>query len=617
MASNREQRRVTIELPDEDPAKRQKLGSPSKRTTRGGVSPKNKATRDNQPPDDPMEEDDMDARKPPARKDPPRSPTKPTAITQASSGSAPEGNSPYSAKAARPPSRDALLQANLQRDRTVFFDFAFRVDNPAGDNKDLIAAGRKAAITALKLLASVNDTLVLRAYDQAKEADKSAKAILGKSGLGFLPKTQNKIGHYLDGFRVRGDAEYVMYTKVRLSLNGDDDEEENFILSARALLAEEKGALYRKTLQVAETSTIGFLLNSHQHMDVEGLQRYLAFQMDVLDKQYRSDQPPRQTPLMVGLNRRPIWDGIRKKDRPKGYKSTHAIHVEVMKGQEDTCRLLLKAVLMSAAFKRRFNLPLLFMKALGPADSRKEKMQHAIQNHRSALASMEHTHTVDFAVLDKKLGSLQFPAGEDAGKAVTMRRCLLAMQASDDSPLFLTVEKDRTGAGVWFTYAAKHQAEAAHRIATLPLYLLKTWDSPDTLKWFTPEAKDRMTEMDWDETTKRAITVEEKEMTEALQTYDSEEMGWIQFDLKVVLDEEAKRKEKLALLVRPDQSDQFDHASLATTGTNNTTGKAQQLLQAMMVNRQDSAQTTERASETPGPPGSPPPPGTSPEGGAG
>ena len=84
------------------------------------------------------------------------------------------------------------------------------------------------------------------------------------------------------------------------------------------------------------------------------------------------------------------------------------------------------------------------MKALGPSNARKEKiMQHAIQNHCSVLVSMEHTHLLDFTVLDKKMGSLTISSGKDSGKVLTMCRCLLAMQVSDGSPLFLMVEKDR------------------------------------------------------------------------------------------------------------------------------------------------------------------------------
>ena len=84
-----------------------------------------------------------------------------------------------------------------------------------------------------------------------------------KGSLSYLPKMQNKIAQYFDGFRVHGNAKYILYTHVHMSFNGDDDTEENFIVSVRALLAEEKDYFYHKTLQVVETSTIGFLLNFH------------------------------------------------------------------------------------------------------------------------------------------------------------------------------------------------------------------------------------------------------------------------------------------------------------------------------------------------------------------
>jgi len=526
-----------------------------------------------------------------ASKSPSTSPTAPPAVTP--SPSTVPGTDPllethsapsYRDQAARAPSPAALLQSDLSRDRTVFFDLSFRVTNTQGANQDLIAAGRKAAIATIGTLYQVNDTIVLRVYNPAQEADKTVKALDGKGGLRLLPKTQNKLAHYFDGFRVRGDAEYVMYTRIRLSFNGDDDAEENFIVSAKAMLADDKGYLYRKTLQVAETATVGFLLNSHDHLDLESWQKWFAVQIEALDRGRRADKnlPTRQPPLLIGLNRRPIWDGIRRKDRPKGYKSAHALHIEVRKGQEDDCRLLLRATLMSPAFQARSNLPLLFIKALGPTDSRKEKMQHAINNHRHALESMEHTHSVDFACLDKAMGRLKLPT-PDSSKSLTMRRSLLAMRTTDDSPLFLTVEKDRTGAGIWFTYASKHQAEATNRIAGLPLYLRMTLDSPDALKWFTPTAVDRMVEMEWDADRSRVITAEEREMAAALDSYDSEAMNWVKFDLAVVLEDDAKRNAKLALLTRPDQGEDFDQASLVTTGTNTTTGAARRLLQHLTV----------------------------------
>ena len=136
--------------------------------------------------------------------------------------------------------------------------------------------------------------------------------------------------------------------------------------------------------------------------------------MDVLD-QCHQEGHPRSTPLLLGLNQWPIWDGIKRKDRPKGYKVTHAILLEVLKGQEDACRLLLRTVLMSSTFKQcSKNLPLIFIKALSLNDARKEKMQHTICNHRSALASMEHAHMLDFAVLDKQMGALTLPESEHA-----------------------------------------------------------------------------------------------------------------------------------------------------------------------------------------------------------
>lgn len=269
---------------------------------------------------------------------------------------------------------------------------------------------------------------------------------------------------------------------------------ENFLVSAKAILAKVGGYIYKKTLQVAEASTISFLLNSHKHTDVEGLQSFMATQMQCFNKQ-QCKGLPRTKDLLMGLNRHPIWDSIRKKDRPKGYKLTQVIHVEVLKGQEDECWLLLKMVLLSPQFKRRFNLPLFFIKALKLTDSRKEKMQHVIRKHRSALASMEHTHLVDFAVLDKKMGELMVP---DSGATMTMRRCLLAMKAKDGLALFLTVEKDFSGASIWFTYASKNQAEAAECIVGLPLYLCMMLESADALRWFTEEAVERMGKMEWD-----------------------------------------------------------------------------------------------------------------------
>ena len=198
----------------------------------------------------------------------------------------------YSDKAANPPSAEANLQTNLHHDRTTFFDLSFCVENLQGASKDLIAAGRKAAIMTLKLLATVNDTLVLCIYNPDGKVDKTVKAINAKGGLSYLLKMQNKLAQFFDGFRVQGDTEYILYMHVRLSFNGNNNTEENFITSARALLAKEKGYLYQKTLQVADMSTIGFLLNSHEHMDIKGLQQFFMFQMDILDRQHWVTEGP-------------------------------------------------------------------------------------------------------------------------------------------------------------------------------------------------------------------------------------------------------------------------------------------------------------------------------------
>ena len=270
-------------------------------------------------------------------------------------------------------------------------------------------------------------------------------------------------------------------------------------------------------------------------------------------------------------------------------------------------------VLMFSTFKQCSNLLLIFVNALSLNDACKEQMQHAICNHCSALVSMEHAHMLDFAVLlDKKMGALTLP---ESKHALTMQHCLLSMMAPDNSPLFLTVEKDHTGAGVWFSYAPKNQAKAAHRIAGLPLFLRKALDSTNTLKWFTPEAINCMAEMDWDKNNHRVITAEEKEMMAALNTYGSNKMQWVQFNLQVLLDEEAKHKVKLSLLTHPNQGDNFDQVSLATTSTNNMTGQAQHLLQDLTMDRQSASapqSPQSKSSLTTEVCGTPPWPGTPP-----
>jgi hypothetical protein len=269
--------------------------------------------------------------------------------------------------------------------------------------------------------------------------------------------------------------------------------------------------------------------------------------------------------------------------------------VEFLKGQADEGRLLVKAALLSTASKARSNLPFPFIKALKPQDARKEQMQHAILRHRGALDSMEHVHSVDFAVLDKKMegkddlkGCLTMP---DSDSVATMRRLLLAMTATNGKKLFLTVEKDRTGAGVWFSFPKSLQHEATARVAGLPLYLHETTQDARVLKWFTPLAVERMAEMEWDADTGRVITPEEKEMTDALGLYDEDEFAWVEFDLKTLFADEEKKKAKLAQLHRPNQGEEYDAASVATNGTNTTTAQAVAFLERMAVDSQKDSTT--------------------------
>jgi len=157
-----------------------------------------------------------------------------------------------------------------------------------------------------------------------EDADCSMKAIDSKGVARDLPKMQNQINKYLDGFHVCSDQEYAMYTRVFLGIDGDDEDLENFLVLPKALmLSEAMGHLYKKMLQVPHTSMIGVLLNSHEHIHTENLQQFILAQLTAFDWQHWALKglPPWEKLVLIGFHC-PQFGMASKKGSPQRVQSS-------------------------------------------------------------------------------------------------------------------------------------------------------------------------------------------------------------------------------------------------------------------------------------------------------
>jgi hypothetical protein len=204
--------------------------------------------------------------------------------------------------------------------------------------------------------------------------------------------------------------------------------------------------------------------------------------------------------------------------------------------------------------------------------------------HTRGIESMEHRTVHD--LLDPVATSDLFPLIENKRtrrvQTGSILRWLFALYPTAGGPgkeniqLFLSCEQSMTG-GTWvITYARRHAVEAEKILSSLSMYAMQALGISEeakdaVLKCLSDTGVENYMSTDWDEKTKTAIPLAEREQEEELKAFELEWGGWVDDEKPTATG--GKNEETATGNKRPlpkDKKDTFDDKSLKTTATQKT-----------------------------------------------
>ena len=132
------------------------------------------------------------------------------------------------------------------------------------------------------------------------------------------------------------------------------------------------------------------------------------------------------------------------------------------------------------------------------------------------LGSVTHAQTWEIATLDKITGD----------NTETLRTLLMNINTKDEkSTLFLGVNKDNQGDGVFFTFLTALETKACNMISHFGTYLAHV-RTKEVLKYLKHDTAKRLKEATWDPTKHKAITEENKTLD--LLMNETDNIDWLQ-----------------------------------------------------------------------------------------
>jgi len=179
-------------------------------------------------------------------------------------------------------------------------------------------------IKIMEALIQVNPSIAIWLFLSPQAPDSE---LLNKpSSLG---QSITQISTYFDSFCLKKELT-PLYVSIFLGFNADFD---IFMENARVMLSDFPAWLYKRALQVARITTIGWLFTSHKDLSLPSLEEYLSFAMIIAN--------PSILECPIDLKYKPIWDGTSKSKQQAGSTSTWVIHVDAATDRASfTCSVL-------------------------------------------------------------------------------------------------------------------------------------------------------------------------------------------------------------------------------------------------------------------------------------
>jgi hypothetical protein len=258
-----------------------------------------------------------------------------------------------------------------KRNVTKFLELVWEVTNVAGQEASLELAARQSFLKVLKALGLACIHLLVLKFKAPKNGDPNKFAILVENLDKDLPTKLTELTTYALGLRVEATKTYTVYATVKVAFQTTW---ENFSLAAKAQMDHIGAKIYEAPLQFADTVTDGYIAGGHAYINLKSFVEKLIFQSKVIALTLGT------APIPMAAKRKQVWDGIKKADRPPGWKATFAIHILFCRHQAAAGRAHLKRILIWYNKMGFLNYNIRYIQCLNPRDM----MDSAItKNHRS------------------------------------------------------------------------------------------------------------------------------------------------------------------------------------------------------------------------------------------
>jgi len=301
-----------------------------------------------------------------------------------------------------------------------------------------------------------------------------------------LLKTPSALGSSINQIIKFFDSFWISKTFLQAYVNcliGFNMEVDAFMHSASSMLTDIPAKIFKRTLQVPHTATLGWIFGTHENFAIKDFEQLLQ---DAAARLAPNQFPP----VQYGLNFKPIWDGSSRADREKDKSHNKwAIHVDTIAEIASTSKALLKKALASSWLHAYTNLPLLLVPVLTKKtpNSEADDIKRAIARHCTVIQSMSKSFSSKILSLDRPLSALA---------NATLRTTIMAITNSAGKKLFLSVDHNWNGQGFIFTYPMLYASQASDYVEYLPVYLAHSHND-EVFRWFSPDAVAEAQAMGW------------------------------------------------------------------------------------------------------------------------
>lgn len=389
----------------------------------------------------------------------------------------------------------------LNLDHTVFIDVGVKVRAIKEGETYLNVLQSQLLLWYQRIRENVAESFTVLRY-KGKEAFET-DALHTKEDLKSL-KTLTQYRSYFGNLRVSPKGNTTAYLNIRVGFDADNEAE---AIQDMNMVVADIATVYRSPLQKADTVKVGFLFPSHKGQDEKIYTDFFNIQLQNIHEGHivmsgyikpADDEPP-----MISATKKPIWNGMTKKDRDE-YARKHperdlspvtALHIFAEK-RHKRCVMIAMDFILNHPNMRQMLRPecLLVTEDRNAGVAERAKLLDVIDKCRSFQRQL-YTTSIDGArALDlRKEGS-------------TLRRFIMNMKRDGNSEKFLFVDCNLSWDGLSYeaSYSVKFKVEGHFKATNMAAYVHRALGDPG-LKWFTADMKSVKT-LGWDEANNRPHT---------------------------------------------------------------------------------------------------------------